>query len=148
MQLKSLGRAGKVVRKLDDKAIEVQVGPMKIRVAIDDIAAVMGRATDNPVQAARAPGIKVRLNTEDDSVPTEINVIVQMADEATTPVENFIDRAFLAGMSRVRIVHGSGMGILRKAIRKYLAQHPQVSQVTEPPQNQGGAGATEVELKL
>jgi DNA mismatch repair protein MutS2 len=148
VQLKSLGRAGKIVRKIDDQSVEVQVGPMKMRVPIDDIAAVMGRATDNPVQAARARGINVRLSGDDDSVPTELNVIGQTADEATTQVEKFIDRAFLAGMSRVRIVHGSGMGILRKAIRKYLAQHPQVAQVTEPAQNQGGAGATEVELKV
>ena len=60
----------------------------------------------------------------------------------------FRSRAFLAGLSRVRIVHGSGMGILRKALRAYLQKNPQVSNVTEPPQNEGGAGATVVELKV
>jgi DNA mismatch repair protein MutS2 len=48
----------------------------------------------------------------------------------------------------VRIVHGSGMGVLRKALRQYLRQHPQVATVSEPPQNEGGAGATVVELQL
>jgi DNA mismatch repair protein MutS2 len=48
----------------------------------------------------------------------------------------------------VRIVHGSGMGILRKTIRQYLKTHPQVATVTEPPQNEGGGGATVVELKV
>jgi DNA mismatch repair protein MutS2 len=148
VQLKSLGRAGKVLRKLDDQAVEVQVGPMKMRVALDDIAAVMGRATDNPVAAARARGISVSLGRENDSAPTEINVIGQTVDEATSEVEKFIDRAFLAGLSKVRVVHGSGMGILRKALRKYLMQHPQVAKIEEPPQNQGGGGATEVELKV
>jgi len=48
----------------------------------------------------------------------------------------------------VRVVHGSGMGILRKALRQYLQQHPHVASVTEPPQNEGGAGATVVELRV
>ncbi|MBV8114407.1 MAG: Smr/MutS family protein, partial [Silvibacterium sp.] len=48
---------------------------------------------------------------------------------------------------RVRIIHGTGMGILRRTLREYLRQHPQVANVTEPPQNEGGAGATVVEFK-
>jgi DNA mismatch repair protein MutS2 len=40
------------------------------------------------------------------------------------------------------------MGILRKALRKYLVQHPQVAGITEPPQNEGGGGATVVDLKV
>jgi DNA mismatch repair protein MutS2 len=48
----------------------------------------------------------------------------------------------------VRIIHGHGMGILRKAIRQNLQQHPHVATLTEPPQNEGGAGATVVELKV
>ncbi|MGH9557043.1 MAG: Smr/MutS family protein, partial [Terriglobales bacterium] len=63
-------------------------------------------------------------------------------------VEKFLDRAFLAGVARVRIVHGSGMGVLRKALRQYLKDHPQVASVAEPPQNEGGAGVTVVELRL
>jgi DNA mismatch repair protein MutS2 len=48
----------------------------------------------------------------------------------------------------VRIVHGSGMGILRKALRQALQQHPHVESVAEPPQNEGGGGATVVELRV
>jgi DNA mismatch repair protein MutS2 len=84
---------------------------------------------------------------EDSSAPTELNVIGRNVDEATSAVEKFIDRAFLAGLTRVRIVHGSGMGILRKALRQYLQKHPHVATVAEPQQNEGGAGATVVELR-
>ena len=147
VQLKSLGRSGRVVRKLEGEALEVQVGPMKMRVPLDDVAAVIGRAANNPVEAARSKGINVRLR-EDDTAPAEINVIGRNVDEATAEVEKFVDRAFLAGLSHIRIVHGSGMGILRKALRQYLKTHPQVANVTEPAQNQGGSGATEVELKV
>jgi len=69
-------------------------------------------------------------------------------EEATRRVEKFVDRAFLAGLPRVRVVHGSGMGILRKALRQYLQHHPHVTAVTEPPQSEGGAGATVAELRV
>jgi DNA mismatch repair protein MutS2 len=148
VHLKSLGRPGRITRKFDDQAIEVEVGMMKMRVPLEDIAQVVARAADNPVQAARARGISVTLRDESSSAPSEINVIGFTVDDATREVEKFIDRAFLSGMSRVRIVHGSGMGILRKALRQYLNSNPQVASISEPPQKEGGAGATVVELKV
>jgi DNA mismatch repair protein MutS2 len=147
VRLKSLGRDGKVLRYFDDDTFEIAVGPMKMKVARDDIANVIAHANVNPVAAARSRGINVSLAREDDSVPTEINVIGQTVDEATQVVEKFVDRAFLAGAVRLRIVHGSGMGILRKALRQFLQQHPHVASVSEPPQNEGGGGATVVELR-
>lgn len=147
VRLKSLGRTGVVTRHHEDDSFEVQVGIMKTKVARQDIAEVFAKPAETPVMAARSKGISVSLAKEDDSAPREINVIGFTVDDATREVEKFIDRAFLAGMPRVRVVHGSGMGILRKAIRQYLQKHPHVSTITEPPQNLGGAGATEVELK-
>jgi DNA mismatch repair protein MutS2 len=147
VRLKSLGRDAKVLRYFDDDSFEVAVGPMKMKVARDDFAEVIARAGANPVAAARARGINVSLSREDDSAPTEINVIGQTVDEATRAVEKFVDRAFLAGAVRLRVVHGSGMGILRKALRQFLQSHPHVASVSEPPQNEGGGGATVVELR-
>jgi len=121
---------------------------MKMRIARDDIAEVIGRAADSPVKAARARGISVSLEIENQTVASEINVIGRTVDDATREVEKFVDHAFLAGLARVRVVHGSGMGILRKALRQYLQQHPHVASVTEPPQQEGGAGATVVELRV
>ncbi len=148
VKLKSVGRPALVSRKLDDNHFEVEVGAMKMRVSRDDIAEVLARAADSPVKAARARGISVSLESENHSVPMEINVIGHTVDDATREVEKFVDRAFLAGLPRVRVVHGSGMGILRKALRQYLQSHPHVESVTEPPQNEGGGGATVVELRV
>ncbi|MFY9683135.1 MAG: endonuclease MutS2 [Candidatus Sulfotelmatobacter sp.] len=152
VKLKSTGRAARVSRKLDDNHFEVEVGAMKMKIARDDIAEVLpnARVTDSPVKAARARGISVSLNNENEgqNPPSEINVIGYNVDDATRAVEKFVDHAFLAGLPRVRVVHGSGMGILRKALRQALQQHPHVESVAEPPQNEGGGGATVVELRV
>jgi DNA mismatch repair protein MutS2 len=150
VKLKSMGRAAIVKKKIGDNHFDVEIGSMKMRIAREDIAEVQARASDSPVQAARARGITVSLQSEISNLnmPTEINVIGRTVDEATSEVEKFVDRAFLAGMTRVRIVHGSGMGILRKALRQYLQKHPHVESVTEPPINEGGGGATVVELRV
>jgi DNA mismatch repair protein MutS2 len=77
----------------------------------------------------------------------EINVIGRTADEAHDEVSRFIDQAFLAGLPHVRIVHGTGMGVLRRTLREFLRSHPNVANISEPPHNQGGQGATEVDLR-
>ncbi len=150
VKLKSTGRAATVLRKLDDSHFEVAIGAMKMKIARDDFAAVItaARAAESPVKAARARGISVSLEDEGQNAPSEINVIGYNVDDATREVQKFVDRAFLAGLPRVRVVHGSGMGILRKALRQALQQHPHVESVAEPPQNEGGGGATVVELRV
>ena len=121
-----------------------------MKIARDDIAEVISspRAAETPVKAARAKGVSIQLESEGANVPSEINVIGQTVDDASREVERFVDRAFLAGLPRVRVVHGSGMGILRKALRQMLQQHPHVASVVEAPQNEGGGGATVVELNV
>jgi DNA mismatch repair protein MutS2 len=154
VKLKSMGRAAVVKKKVGDNHFDVEIGSMKMRIAREDIAEVLtkmqGGSSGNPVEAARSRGISVSLQNESShmNAPSEINVIGRNVDEATAEVEKFVDRAFLAGMPRVRIVHGSGMGILRKALRQYLKKHPHVESVIEPPMNEGGGGATVVELRV
>ena len=148
VKLKSVGRAAKVARKIDDSHFEVEIGAMKMKIARDDIAEVLTRAAESPVKAARARGVSISLESEDQNVPSEINVIGRTVDEAASEVEKFVDRAFLAGLPQVRVVHGSGMGILRKALRQLLQKHPHVESVKEPPQNEGGGGATVVALRV
>jgi DNA mismatch repair protein MutS2 len=152
VKLKSVGRAARITRKLDENHFEVEVGNMKMKISREDIAEVLAPspapASQTPVQAARARGISVSLDNEAGNIPSEINVIGQNVDQASREVEKFVDRAFLAGLPRVRIIHGSGMGILRKALRQSLQAHPHVEGVKEAEQNEGGGGATIVELRV
>jgi len=154
VRLRNLGKTATVQRRLDDNTFEVAIGPMKMRIARDEIAEVVAsarpapaRPADTPIQAARRrSGITVQV-AEPDLMSSEINVIGQTADQAQDAVEKFLDRAFLAGLPRIRIVHGTGMGVLRRTLRAWLQKQPQVASVTEPGQNEGGAGATVVELR-
>ncbi len=147
VKLKSMGREAKVERAIDARTFEVSMGALKMRVPKDDIAQVVKAAPGaTPIQAARSRGVNVMVR-EPEMVPGEINVIGRTADEARDEVERFIDQAFLAGRPNVRVVHGTGMGVLRRTLRDYLRKHPHVVSVTEPPYNEGGQGATMVELR-
>ena len=153
VRLKSTGRSAQISRQLDADHFEVEMGAMKMKVGREDIAEVLRSASASgtaasPLKAARARGISVSIANENENVPSELNVIGYNVDDATREVEKFVDRAFLAGLPRVRVVHGSGMGILRKALRQALQQHPHVESVAEPPQNEGGGGATVVDLRI
>jgi DNA mismatch repair protein MutS2 len=151
VKLKSLGKTGVVQRQVDGNVFEVAVGPMKMRVARDDIAEVTSARPPmavSPLEAARSRGVTVSIAHPEDSVRPELNVIGRTVEEATGEVEQYLDRAFLAGLPRVRIVHGMGMGILRKALRALMEQHPHVALVAEAGPSEGGAGATVVDLRV
>jgi len=151
VRLKSLGREGRVARVIDAKTLEVAVGAMKMRVPRSDVAEVVAVAKETPVQSARRRGgVTVSTSSGSDDaeyMTSEINVIGRTADEAESEVERFVERAFLAGLPSIRVVHGVGMGILRRTLREFLRNHPHVASVTEPPYNEGGQGATMVELR-
>ena len=151
VKLKSLGKTGVVQRQVDGNLFEVSVGVMKMRVARDDIAEVVGtqqiRAV-SPLEAARSRGVTVSMAHPEEMVRSELNVIGRTVDEATGEVEAYLDRAFLAGLPRVRIVHGMGMGVLRKALRSMMERHPHVALVAEASPSEGGAGATVVDLRV
>ena len=146
VRLRTLGKTALVQRQIDDKTFEVSVGSMKMRVARDEITEVVTSGKQTPIEAARRRGITVQV-AESEMGSSEINVIGKTADEARDDVEKFLDRAFLAGLPRIRIIHGTGMGVLRRTLRAWLQGHPQVASVTEPGQNEGGAGATLVEFR-
>jgi DNA mismatch repair protein MutS2 len=147
VKLRSLGgKTGQVTRVVDEDTFEVQAGAMKMRVKRGDIAEAAREETGTPLQQARGRGIRVDVG--DESAASEVNVIGQTAEEAERTVERFLDRAFLAGVPEVRIVHGTGMGVLRRTLREYLKGHPQVETVREAAQNEGGAGATVAAMKV
>ena len=77
----------------------------------------------------------------------DIDVRGMRGDEAIDTVMHFIDDAILIGLSRVRILHGTGTGILRQLIRQYLATVPNVKKAKDEHVQFGGAGITVVDLE-
>jgi DNA mismatch repair protein MutS2 len=155
VRIKSMGKVAIVQREIEKDLFEVALGPIKMRVKRDDIAEVVRSAAPqagndmDPLSAARRQkGVHVSVtsaNTEE--MRTEINLIGRTVDEATGELEKYLDRAFLAGLERVRVIHGHGAGILRRGVREFLKNHPHVAGIEEAPQNEGGQGATLVELR-
>jgi len=145
--IKSMNKIGEVQREVEQDLFEVALGPIKMRVRRDELSGVT-RPSD-PLAAARShKGVQVSVTSANtDDIRAEINLIGRTVDEATEELEKYLDRAFLAGLERVRVIHGHGAGILRRGVREFLKNHPHVAGVEEAPQNEGGQGATLVELR-
>jgi DNA mismatch repair protein MutS2 len=155
VRLKSMGKIAVIQREVEKDVFEVALGPIKMRVKRDDIAEVVKSAQlqtaerHDPLAAARrTQGVHVSvIPANSDDMRMEINLIGRTVDEATDELEKYLDRAFLAGLPRVRVIHGHGAGILRRGVRDFLKSHPHVATIAEAPQHEGGQGATLVELR-
>ena len=115
-----------------------------MQVPFGDVEEVLP-GTEAPAQLPK--GVSFRPGPQLNPAEQEINVIGEHAEEAIERVERFLDAAVMATAARVRIVHGHGMGILRRAIQDLLKQNPHVEKFYPASQYEGGTGATIVELK-
>jgi DNA mismatch repair protein MutS2 len=155
VRLKSVNKVAVVQREVEKDLFEVALGPIKMRVKRDDIAEVVrageiqtAERADPLAAARRQKNVHVTVSSANtDDMRMEINLIGRTVDEATEELEKYLDRAFMAGLPRVRVIHGHGAGILRRGVREFLKGHPHVAGFEEAPQNEGGQGATLVELR-
>jgi DNA mismatch repair protein MutS2 len=145
VRLKNVREPARVRRKLSDDHLEVEAGFLKMQVSIDDVIEVLPEAGSRQTRLPQSVSYKPAPALT--PIFQEINVIGQRAEEARDTVDEFLDRAVMATASRVRIVHGHGMGVLRKAISELLSHHPHVAKFYPAPQEEGGSGATIVELR-
>ncbi len=145
VRLKGVRQPARVRRKLADDLLEVEAGFMKMQVSIDDVEEVLPPSESS----ARLPkGISYEQGPRWDISYREINIIGKRAEEASEEVDKFLDSAALAQVDRVRIVHGHGMGILKRAISDLLTHNPHVEKFYSATASEGGSGATIVELKV
>ncbi len=155
VRIKSMNKIAVVQREVEKDVFEVALGPIKMRVKRDELAEVSTSAAgallqkSDPLAAARKQkNVVVTVTSANtDDMRMEINLIGRTVDEATEELEKYLDRAFLAGLPKVRVIHGHGAGILRRGVREFLKGHPHVATIAEAPQNEGGQGATLVELR-
>jgi DNA mismatch repair protein MutS2 len=147
--LRSLGQEGILVAALKDQRWEVAVGNLKCVV----LGAELQPLGKLPVSETKRPELNpsawISVQVNNSEPPTnEINLLGCTVDEAINQADKFLDRAFLASISQVRLIHGSGMGILRKAIAEWLSEQPHVAKFQMAAPNEGGNGVTVVSLKV
>ena len=145
VRLRDVREIATVRRFLKNGLLEVEAGFLKMQVPREDIVEVV-----SPQAAERArlsKNVRVETGPRFDVSYRELNIIGQRAAEAVEQVDKFLDSAALASVDRVRIIHGHGMGILKRAVNDLLGTNPHVSRFYPATSAEGGAGATVVELR-
>ena len=136
------------VLSISGKNAMVMFGMIKTNVKLDRL-----ERSDAPVQKTIAKSTFVSSETQDRiyekklDFKQDIDVRGMRGDEAIQAVTYFIDDAILLGIGRVRILHGTGNGILRTLIRQYLSGVPGVGHFQDEHVQFGGAGITVVDLE-
>jgi len=136
-----------VLRRLDGSSAEIEAGPLRMKVAVDEITGVEGPPGVPKSGAPTRQNITVTSQPGEGAGTDEINVIGSTVEEATGRVDKFLDEAALANRSRVRIIHGHGTGALRKGLTQFLSSHPLVDHVSFEAEDRGGKAVTLVDLK-
>jgi DNA mismatch repair protein MutS2 len=156
VRLINLGSTG-IIDRIKGGQAELRVGSLHMREKLANLELIAERDSAPSVRGGSLEKLKKRAATElhlhskqSDSKSentTELNLIGKTTDEAADLVDKFLDAAFLNGQRQLRIIHGHGTGALRRAVAELLAGHPHVERYAAAPQNQGGSGATIVELQ-
>jgi len=149
----ALGLEG-VVMEVHDKHAEIDVRGKRLRASLRDLRVIGGGSVGRGPGSGPGEGsasrptvhVNVDLQPRTGSL-TELNVIGNTVDEAIDRLSRFLDESTVTDVRELRIVHGHGTGQLRRAIAAFLKEHPLVARFETAPQNQGGGGATVVELK-
>jgi DNA mismatch repair protein MutS2 len=144
VRLKDVREIATVRRFLKNGNLEVEAGFLKMQIPREDVVEIV---SPEAAQSKLPKNVNLDAGPRWDVSYREINVIGQRAEEAMEQVDKFIDSAALASINRVRIIHGHGMGILKRAVAELLASNPHVSRHYAATQAEGGAGATIVELR-
>jgi len=137
-----------VITSISAEDVEVQIGSLRMRARLNEI---QRKSQDEPVpdQSVETPmpehGRSRSVNLAA-SPGIELDLRGQRSEEALSLLEDFLDRAFMAGMPFVRIIHGKGSGKLRSEVRHTLQGHPQIASFDEGEQQEGGAGVTVVKM--
>jgi DNA mismatch repair protein MutS2 len=151
--LQTLGTEG-VISSIDGEAAEIQAGPLRMRVKLDEVYRKVEEAegiSNQPLKKKR-PMEPSSFSEERHSslLPAspgvELDLRGQRAEDALEMLDRYLEKATMAGLPFVRIIHGKGTGKLRQEVRTMLKGHPQVLSFEEGGDKEGGAGVTVAKL--
>ena len=149
VRLKTFGSTG-LVEKINGDNAEILVGSMRLREKLSNLE-LLAPVPEPPAEKGLLANLQTRsraeIRTSGAAPRTELNLIGHTVEEALDEADKFLDDAYLNGEFDLRIIHGFGTGALRRALHEWLRQHTHVERYAPAPSDQGGNGATLVELK-
>lgn len=147
VRIKGLTSVGEI-ESLDGSMATVIFGGMRTKMRADRLERAERPKREEPkTYASVGRQTRETIDNRKLNFKQDLDVRGMRGDEAITAVTYFIDDAILVGMARVRILHGTGTGVLRQLIRQYLASIPNVTSYRDEHVQFGGAGITVVDLE-
>lgn len=138
VEVKSFGQRGTLIEQTGDKEWIVQMGMLKMKLDEEDLT---------PVQKEPEPKSQTTVRASRNSISSEIDLRGERVEAAVNQLDQYIDQALLSNLSTVTVIHGMGTGAVRKGVQDYLRRNSRVESFNDAPANQGGNGATIVQLK-
>jgi DNA mismatch repair protein MutS2 len=143
VRLRTLGNIG-VVTALSEEEAEVQIGVLRIRARLAELELIGSEVESEPIKEEK----KERQTTGRHKSPgVELDLRGNRAEDALEKLESYLERAYLAKLPWVRIIHGKGTGKLRKVVREALSQHTHVRSYEGGKGGEGGEGVTVAKLQ-
>lgn len=143
----SMNLTGTVSTLPDAKGnLQVQMGILRSQVNISDLEIIEEPMTITAKQMQRTSTGKIKMG-KSMAVSPEINLLGKTVDEALAALDKYLDDAYIAHLSPVRIVHGKGTGALRTGIHQYLRRQKHIQSFRLGSFGEGDAGVTIVEFK-
>ncbi|MBF1709834.1 MAG: endonuclease MutS2 [Streptococcus sp.] len=139
VEVLSFGQRGTLVEKVNDKEWVVQMGIIKMKIAVEDLSPI--------AEAQEAKQQVIVKSARASHVSSELDLRGKRYEEAMKDLELYLDAAILANYPRVTIIHGRGTGAIQQGVHKVLRSHRSVSNFEFAPMNTGGNGATIVTFK-
>jgi len=138
-----------IFRRLDGSSAEVEAGPLRMKVALEEIVGIESAVEETKTETAMSSRQSATITAPAGmgSGSDEINVIGLTVEQATEVVDKFLDDAALAHKPRVRIIHGHGTGALRRGLHDFLKTHPLAGTRSFESEERGGKAVTVVELR-
>ena len=139
VEVLSFGQRGTLVEKVNDKEWVVQMGIIKMKIAVEDLSPI--------AEAQEAKQQVIVKSARTSHVSSELDLRGKRYEEAMKDLELYLDAAILANYPRVTIIHGRGTGAIQQGVHKVLRSHRSVASFEFAPMNTGGNGATIVTFK-
>jgi DNA mismatch repair protein MutS2 len=143
------GQATGEVLELDGKEALVALGQMKVRAKLKRLTKVGGKRKQRVEVRSESSGGRSKGRTAMPALDAQRRVDLrgQRVEEAIPEVMRLVDGATMAGLEVVEVLHGTGTGALRSAVREYLATRSEVRSFDDAPWEEGGPGVTVVSLR-